>query len=67
MIPGLGQWVEGSRIATAVAQIQSLAQELPYALGAAIKKNRIRKLGGILVNKNTIIALCGDGWLLDLP
>lgn len=43
-IPSLGQWVEGSSAAAAtfwvpaVAQIQSLAQELPYAEGEAIKK-----------------------------
>ena len=41
---GLLQWAEGSSVAAAVAQvaaaaqIQSLAQELPYAAGAAIKK-----------------------------
>ena len=38
-IPGPVQWVKGSGVATAVARIQSLAQELPYAKGAAIKKN----------------------------
>ena len=44
MIPDPAQWVKGSGIAalageaTSVAQIQSLAQELPYATGAAIKK-----------------------------
>ena len=37
-IPSLAQWVEGSDIATAVAWIQSLALEFPYAMGAAIKK-----------------------------
>ena len=41
-IPSLVQWVKGSCIATAkaelvfVVQIQSLAWELPYALGVAI-------------------------------
>ena len=41
--PQPGQWVKGSSIATAVgwvtavARIQSLAQELPYAAGVAIK------------------------------
>ena len=45
-IPGLAQWVKGSGIAalageaTSVAQIQSLAQELPYATGAAIKRKK---------------------------
>ena len=43
-IPGLVQWVKGSGVAmaavkvAAAAQICSLAQELPYAVGAAIKK-----------------------------
>ena len=46
LIPKLTQWVSGSGIATAVAQvaalaqIQSLACELPYAAGAAIKKKK---------------------------
>ena len=44
MIPSLAQWVKGSSIATtmvwgaAVAQIQSLAWELPYAAGEAKRK-----------------------------
>ena len=29
--------LKGSSVATAVAQIQSLAQELPYDMGAALK------------------------------
>ena len=41
LIPGSAQWVKGSSVAVlwvvAAARIQSLAQELPYALGAAIK------------------------------
>ena len=43
-IPGPVQWVKGSSIATAAAQvtataqIQFLAQELPCATGVAIKK-----------------------------
>ena len=37
-IPGLAQWVKGPDIAVAVAWIQSSAQELPYAMGAAKKK-----------------------------
>ena len=31
-------WVKGSGIVAAVAYIQSLARELPYAAGVAIKK-----------------------------
>ena len=49
MIPGLAQWVKGSGIAvavvwvTVVAQIQLLAQELPYAVGVAIKQNETKR------------------------
>ena len=45
-IPSLVQWVKGSGIAavaaqvTAVAQIQTLAWEFPYAVIAAIKKKK---------------------------
>ena len=39
-IPDLVQWVKGSGIATAMAQFQSLAQELPYAVDVAIKKKK---------------------------
>ena len=35
----LAQWVKGCSIAAAVARIQSLAWELPYAAGTAIKNN----------------------------
>ena len=50
MIPGLVQWVIRSSISaaatqvTAVAQIQLLAPELPYAMGAAIKKKKKKKI-----------------------
>ena len=44
VIPGPAQWVKGSRVATAAVQIQSLVQELPYAMGAAVKlKKKKRK------------------------
>ena len=36
----LVQWVKESSITTAVAQIQSLTQELPYAADMAIKKKK---------------------------
>ena len=42
-VTGLGQWVKGSSVptavaqATAMAQIQSLAQELPLCWGMTIK------------------------------
>ena len=32
------QWIQGSGVATAVAQIESLAQEPAYATGAAVVK-----------------------------
>ena len=38
MTPGPVQLVKGSGFVTAAAWIQSLAQELPYATSAAIKK-----------------------------
>ena len=41
MIPGPGRWVKGSSFAPAVARMQSLACELPYAVGLAVKhKNK---------------------------
>ena len=49
-IPGSAQWVKGSGIVTAapqvvaVAQIQSLARELPYAAGVAIKLKQTKKI-----------------------
>ena len=36
----MGLWVKGCGIVTAAAWIQSLAQELPYAVGAAKKKKK---------------------------
>ena len=36
-IPSQAQWCKRSGIAAAVAQIQSLAQEVPCAMGVAIK------------------------------
>ena len=38
--PSLAQWVKGPNIAAAAARIQSLAGELPYAVGVAIKKKK---------------------------
>ena len=43
-IPGPEQWVKGSNIAAAAAQILSLALELPHAVGVAIKKKRKKKV-----------------------
>ena len=49
-------WVEGSSIATVTAQIQSLAQELLYAMGAAILKKEKKKENtstcGIILTEN---------------
>ena len=39
-IPSPAQWVKRSGVAATVAQTQSLAMELPYALGVAIKKKK---------------------------
>ena len=35
-----GEWVKGYSIAASMAQIQSLAQKLPYAVAVAIKVKR---------------------------
>ena len=43
-ITSLVHWVKGSGIAAATAQIHSLAQELPYATGVAIKKKKKKDL-----------------------
>ena len=40
MILGSEMWVKESGVAKAASQIQSLAQELPYAAGLAIKKKK---------------------------
>ena len=42
-IPIPAQLVKGSIVATAVAWIQLLLQELPYAAGVAIKTNKTKK------------------------
>ena len=49
LIPAQVQWVKGSGLVTAevqitaVAPIQFLAWELPYAMDAALKKKKIEK------------------------
>ena len=53
-IPCPAQWVKGSGVATAVALIQSLAREFPYAKGVAKKKTKKQKNNN---NKRS------DGWL----
>ena len=40
LIPGLSQWVKDPVLPQAVALIEPLAQELPYATGAAIKRKK---------------------------
>lgn len=42
-ILGTVQWIKAYGIATAATQTQSLAPELPYDLGAAIKKKKNKK------------------------
>ena len=37
LIPNPVQWVKGPTVATAVAQIPSLAMEIPFAMGMAVK------------------------------
>ena len=39
-IPSPAQWVKGSGITASAAWIQSLAWELPYAMGVAIKRKK---------------------------
>ena len=39
-IPSPAQWVKRSGVAAAVAQIQSLAMELPYAVVWPLKKKK---------------------------
>ena len=47
------QSVKGSSIAAVVAQIQSLAWELPYAVGVAVKKKKKKRGGGEAIQKYT--------------
>ena len=59
-ISGLAQWVKGSGVATAVAQIQSLIQELPYAVGLPKKKRKKKikiqaEFGAKIMNKLEIL------------
>ena len=44
MIRSLTQWIKGLGIVAAAAWIQSLAQELPYSVGAAIKLKKKKKM-----------------------
>ena len=44
-IPGLMQWVKGSSVAAATAQIQSLAREFLYVMGEAIRKKNAKGQG----------------------
>ena len=39
-IPSPAQWVKGSSVASGAAWTQSLAGELPYAMGVALKKKK---------------------------
>ena len=55
MIPSPKQWGKGSSVGTvvvaAVAQIQSLAQELSYAMGVANNKKKFTEAQHILWKK----------------
>ena len=55
MIPALAQWFKRSGVA-AVAQIQSLAQELPHAANAAINflKNANMGVSVVVINPTNI-------------
>ena len=46
------EWVQVSGVAAAVAWIQSLAQEIPHAMGAAIKLKQTNKTPQKSRNKN---------------
>ena len=52
-MPFAVQSVKGSSIAAVVAQIQSLAWELPYAVGVAVKKKKKKMGGGEAIQKST--------------
>ena len=60
-MPGPVQWVKGSGVAAAVVQvtaaawIQSLAQELPYATGAAIKKKKKKEFSGQITSPHRLV------------
>ena len=51
-IPSLAQWVKESGSATGATQIASVAQELPYTMGAAIKEKQ---------------GLCTEGGVFQVP
>ena len=65
LIPCQAQWVKGSSVATATAQIQSLARELAYATNAAIKKKNSKEFSKILHKMNETSFFGGEGELLD--
>ena len=44
LVTGSVQWVKGLGIVTAVTGIQSLAWEISYTVGVAIKKKKKRKV-----------------------
>ena len=46
-IPSLVQWVKGSNVARAMAQIQSLAWKLPYTMGVVTLKKKGNKVEAI--------------------
>ena len=54
LIPSPAQWVKGSGTAVAVARIQLLAQELPYAAGAAIRRKK--KCGTMHIHNGILLS-----------
>ena len=67
LISSQAQWVKGSGIAAAVAQIQSLAPELPYSGDVAIKKKRSTTLSPSLSVPSIIPLLPPPSSLCPLP
>lgn len=51
-IPSQVLRVKGLGVARSVAQIQSLAQDLPHAVGAAIKKKTVPLVSKLNTNNN---------------
>ena len=70
-IPNIAQWIKGFGIdgaaaeVTAEARIQPLAQELPYVLGAAIKKREREKREKRMIFRSILMRYKPD-WNLGL-
>ena len=53
LIPSPVHWVKGSAFVTAVAGIQSLARELPYAAGVTLKSKKEKKFFSSALGKES--------------